>query len=53
VYYHSNYNNLWDGYPNIAGTLGKDKLPQGTYYFILEFKGTTQKPITGFVVLEY
>ncbi|MEI6019522.1 MAG: gliding motility-associated C-terminal domain-containing protein, partial [Bacteroidota bacterium] len=53
VYFHSNYNNLWDGYPNIAGTLGKDKLPQGTYYFVLEFKGTNQKPITGFIVLDY
>jgi gliding motility-associated-like protein len=53
VYYHGNYNNTWDGYPNIAGTLGKDKLPQGTYYYIIEFKGSGQKPITGFIVLEY
>jgi gliding motility-associated-like protein/uncharacterized repeat protein (TIGR01451 family) len=53
VYMHSNYKNDWDGYPNIAGTLGRDKLPQGTYYFILDMKGSGIKPITGFIVLQY
>jgi len=53
VYYHANYDNTWDGTPNISGTLGKDKLPQGTYFYILEMKGSGQKPISGFVVLQY
>lgn len=53
VYFHSNYNNAWDGHPNIAGTLGKDKLPQGTYYYILDIKGSGLKPITGYIVLQY
>jgi gliding motility-associated-like protein/uncharacterized repeat protein (TIGR01451 family) len=53
VYYNGNYDNSWDGTPNVSGTLGKDKLPQGTYYYILEMKGSGAKPITGFVVLQY
>jgi gliding motility-associated-like protein len=52
VYYHGNYNNTWNGHPNIAGTLGKDKLPQGTYFFILEMKGDNVQK-TGFIVIEY
>jgi gliding motility-associated-like protein len=55
VYYHENYGQAlpWDGKPNIAGTLGQGKLPQGTYYYILEMKGTGAKPVTGFIVLQY
>lgn len=53
VYYKANYDNTWEGYPNVSGILGSDKLPQGTYYYILEMKGSGIKPITGFIVLEY
>ena len=53
VYYSANYDNTWDGTPNVSGTLGKNKLPTGTYFYILEMKGTNQKPVTGFVVLQY
>ncbi|PBQ32307.1 hypothetical protein CNR22_11180 [Sphingobacteriaceae bacterium] len=53
VYSSSNYDNTWDGTPNVSGTIGKDKLPPGTYYYILEMKGSGQKAITGFVVLQY
>lgn len=53
VYYNANYDNSWDGLPNVSGTLGKDKLPPGTYFYILEMKGSGIKPITGFVVLQY
>jgi gliding motility-associated-like protein len=53
VYSNSNYDNSWDGTPNAPGTLGKNKLPDGTYYFILEMKGSGRKPVTGFVVLQY
>jgi gliding motility-associated-like protein len=53
VYQHANYDNTWNGFPNVSGTLGKNKLPPGTYYYILEMKGSGQKPITGFVVLQY
>ena len=55
VYNHPNYSESapWDGTPNVSGTIGKDKLPQGTYYFILDLKGSGIKPITGFIVLQY
>ena len=55
VYTSANYleANPWDGTPNVSGTFGKDKLPAGTYYFILDMKGTGIKPITGFIVLQY
>ncbi len=53
VYTSSNYDNSWDGTPNVSGTFGKNKLPQGTYYFILDMKGSGRKPITGFLVLQY
>jgi gliding motility-associated-like protein len=53
VYQHSNYNNSWDGTPNVSGTLGKDKLPQGTYYYVLDLKDSGIKPIAGFVILQY
>lgn len=53
VYQKANYDNTWDGTPNVAGTLGKDKLPPGTYYYVLEMKGSKKKTITGFVVLQY
>jgi large repetitive protein len=52
VYYHENYNNSWNGHPNIAGTLGRDKLQPGTYFFILDMKGIGKK-LTGYVVIEY
>jgi gliding motility-associated-like protein len=52
VYGKSNYDNTWDGRPNVSGASG-DRLPQGTYYYILEFKGTDLKPMTGFIVIQY
>jgi large repetitive protein len=53
VYQNGNYDNTWDGTPNVSGTLGKQKLPPGTYYYVLEMKGSGKKPITGFVVIQY
>lgn len=52
VYEKPNYDNTWDGTPNVSGTLGGQKLPQGTYYYIFEIKDGT-KPVTGFVVIQY
>jgi gliding motility-associated-like protein len=43
----------WDGRANAGATLGKDKLPEGTYYYVLEFSDGSNKPITGFIVLRY
>ncbi len=54
VYKMDDYDNTWNGMPNVTGTLGNQKLPQGTYYYILEFKGETNlKTVNGFVVLQY
>lgn len=54
VYERSEYDNSWDGYPNAKGLIvGNDKLPQGTYYYILEFSDGENKPVTGYVVLQY
>jgi gliding motility-associated-like protein/uncharacterized repeat protein (TIGR01451 family) len=55
VYYHANYSNAipWDGNSNIAGTAGQGKLPQGTYYYVVEIRGAENKTITGFIVLQY
>ncbi|MDP3556935.1 MAG: gliding motility-associated C-terminal domain-containing protein, partial [Bacteroidota bacterium] len=53
VYSKSNYDNTWNGTPNVNGTLGTEKLPQGTYYYILEFKGGDIKNTNGYVILQY
>jgi gliding motility-associated-like protein/uncharacterized repeat protein (TIGR01451 family) len=53
VYRKDNYDNTWEGYPNVTGTLGNQKLPAGTYYYILEFKSGDQKALNGFIVLQY
>ncbi|MDI1355423.1 MAG: gliding motility-associated C-terminal domain-containing protein, partial [bacterium] len=55
VFYAENYSETtpWDGTPNIAGTFGKEKLPQGTYYYVLEMKGSENRSVTGFIVLQY
>lgn len=53
VYENSNYDNSWDGTSNAKGTLGKNKLPQGTYYYILDMKNSGIKPISGFITIQY
>jgi gliding motility-associated-like protein len=54
VYEKGEYDNTWNGYPNTSGLiLGHNKLPQGTYYYIIEFSDGENKPITGYVVLQY
>jgi gliding motility-associated-like protein len=53
VYSKENYDNTWNGMPNVSGTFGSDKLPQGTYYYIIEFTDSGNKPMNGFVILQY
>jgi gliding motility-associated-like protein len=54
VYDKAEYDNTWDGYPNANGLiLGNNRLPQGTYYFIVEFADGKDKTMTGYVVLQY
>jgi gliding motility-associated-like protein len=55
VYKSENYldGNPWDGSANVGGTLGQGKLPQGTYYYVLEIEGSKNKTLTGFIILQY
>jgi gliding motility-associated-like protein len=53
VFEQTEYSNTWNGFPNVSGALGSNKLPQGTYYYIIEFNDKSIKPLNGFVVLQY
>ncbi len=53
VYSKDNYDNSWNGTPNVNGTIGNQKLPQGTYYYILEFTNSDIKTMNGYVILQY
>jgi hypothetical protein len=41
----------WDGSSNKGLTIGKDKLPAGTYFYILYFNDGTKEPVAGSVFL--
>jgi gliding motility-associated-like protein len=53
VFEQTEYSNTWNGFPNVSGALGSNKLPQGTYYYIIEFNDKSIKSLNGFVVLQY
>lgn len=54
VYSNDAYDNTWAGVPNVSGlVIGSNKLPQGTYYYIVEFEDGADDPINGYVVLQY
>ncbi len=53
VYENGEYDNTWNAYPNAANTLGSNKVPQGTYYYIIEFLDGDKETRTGFVVIQY
>jgi gliding motility-associated-like protein len=57
VYSAKPYKNDWTGMPNVAGKTGSDKLPVGTYYYILDLgdeKLELDKRIyKGYVQLQY
>lgn len=54
VYVKDNYDNSWSGKANVKGVFIDDnKLSEGTYFYLLRFKDTTEKPIHGFLVLRY
>jgi gliding motility-associated-like protein len=60
VYEKDNYGNVdrwgaisawWDGRSTSGWTVGKDKLPAGTYFYILYFNDGTKKPRAGSIFL--
>lgn len=54
VYENNEYDNTWNGFPNAAGLIiGNSKLPQATYYYIIEFQDKDKEVKTGYVVLQY
>jgi len=50
IFKERDYNNKWNGSSNVGGVMFGEKLPNGTYYFILDLNNE-QKPINGFVVI--
>jgi gliding motility-associated-like protein len=54
VYQNDAYDNTWSGTPNVSGLIiGNSKLPQGTYYYVIEFEDGADEPVNGYVVLQY
>lgn len=54
VYKNDAYDNTWDGLANVKTmVIGNSRLPQGTYYYIVEFEDGKDDPIKGYVVLQY
>ncbi|MFD1292203.1 gliding motility-associated C-terminal domain-containing protein [Lutibacter holmesii] len=53
VYESNNYQNNWGGYHDNSGpTVGTgNKLPTGTYYYIVNVRGSGFQPITGHIYL--
>jgi gliding motility-associated-like protein len=53
VYHSSNYQNNWDGYDNGGAlTIGSNnKLPTGTYYYVITIVGSGYQPRTGYIYL--
>ena len=50
VYSASPYNDNWDGKPNVGDATGKDYLPSGTYFYIIN-KNNGEKPSSGYIEL--
>lgn len=53
VYSSEPYINDWNGLPNTQGKTGSNKLPAGTYYFILQLNDANLTSFKGFIQLEY
>jgi gliding motility-associated-like protein len=53
VYQKDKYDNEFTGYPNVGNTIGKDKLPVGTYYIIIDFGDIKMKNYSGILQLQY
>lgn len=52
VYTMQSYDNSWRGYGNVSRLISKDRLPIGTYYYIL-YLGEDKTPITGYIYMTY
>ena len=46
-----NYQNDWAGVANSKSSTHSNMLPTGTYYYIVELKNSSLKPIQGYIYL--
>lgn len=54
VYEKNNYDNSWDGTIDGGGLVwGNGKVPEGTYYYVLNFNTKAEGTRTGFIVVKY
>lgn len=54
VFEKEGYSNNWDGRTNVSGLkIGNNKLPQGTYYYVVQFVSGNKETYSGFIVLQY
>jgi CHU_C Type IX secretion signal domain len=51
VYEATGYANDWAGTSNVGVTVGGDKLPVGTYFYILDLGVDGKAPLTGYVYI--
>ena len=53
VYNMKRYDDSWNGKSGNVLTMGSNKLPEGTYYYIFEYNKYDRPPKKGFVVIKY
>ncbi len=49
---YDNENNAWDSQANVDNIFGSAGLPDGTYFYVIEFPGTNTDSKSGFVILK-
>ena len=53
IYKKDNYDNTFDGIPNVKGLIfGKGRVPSGTYYFIFDL-GVGDHTRAGYLIIKY
>jgi gliding motility-associated-like protein len=53
VYQKDGYLNEFEGYANTSDAAGKEKLPSGTYYVILDYGDGKTEVYNGYLQLQY
>ena len=48
---YDNRRNAWDSRSNVANVIGKNGLPDGTYFYIIKFKNSKMSSKSGFVII--